>query len=193
MNRFVIAAAFLAAVGVSPAVAATEINVSNIGSILNTSVALPAEATPGSSQPFAEFFEFSLPVSETVTVSMSDSGIGNARIVGGTLSLSTHDTTGVAPLFIPGGTLIESSPIQNFLGGQAAEVNPDLLAAGAYFALITGTSGSSPINLVVDGTATATTGAVPEPTTWAMLMLGFAGMIFIGRKRIGGRIDTFAA
>lgn len=182
MNKFVLAAAFAASAAISPANAATQINVSDLGSIFNTSVALPAEATPGSGIPFAEFFEFTIPTREDVTVSMSDSGIGNERIIGGSLSLNNHTTTGLAPLFIPGGTLIEESPIMNFLGGQAAEVNPDILSPGAYFAQITGTSGSSPIRLVVDGTATATT-AIPEPTTWAMLGIGFGLMAFMGMRR----------
>ena len=133
--RLLLTAAILAATAV-PAAAVTQINVTDVGPILNQSVALPAEATPGSSIPFAEFFEFSLPVSELVTVSMSTSGIGNLRIVNGTLSLNNHDTTGLPPLFIPGGTLIESTPITNRLGGQDAEVNPDVLSAGAYFAEI---------------------------------------------------------
>ena len=181
--RLLLTAAILAAAAV-PAAAVTQINVTDVGPILNQSVALPAEATPGSSIPFAEFFEFSLPVSELVTVSMSTSGIGNLRIVNGTLSLNNHDTTGLPPLFIPGGTLIESTPITNRLGGQDAEVNPDVLSAGAYFAEITGTSGSSPINLAINGTATATV-ATPEISTWAMIALGLGFAMWRGKRMVG--------
>jgi hypothetical protein len=156
----------------TPASAAL-VSVENIGSILNESLALPAEDTPGSSIGFSEFFEFTLPTTETVTLSMSDSGIGSERITGGVLSLNTHTATGPGPLFIPAGLLIESSALTNVVGGQEATVNPDILGAGSYFAELSGTSGSSPIHLAVDGTVTAT---VPEASTWVMLMLGFGAM-----------------
>jgi hypothetical protein len=177
MNRLFLAAAFLAATA-APSAAAS-ITVANVGSILNESIPLPAEATPGSSIAFAEFFEFSLPVKEEVTVSMTDSAIGNEKIVGGVLSLNTQTGTGPAPLLIPTGTLIESSPVANFIGGQGATVVPDVLAAGNYFAEISGTSGSRPMSIAIDGTATATTGVgatVPEPSTWVMLTVGFGFM-----------------
>jgi PEP-CTERM motif len=172
MKRLLIATALLAATSL-PASAAL-ISVENIGSILNESLALPAEDTPGSGIAFAEFFTFTLPVAETVTVSMSDSGIGNLRITGGVLSLNDHTTTGLGPLFIPAGLLIESSPLNNVLGGQEATVAPDILSAGSYFAELSGVSGSSPIHLAVDGTVTAV--STPEPATWAMLLIGAAFM-----------------
>ena len=42
----------------SPAFAAIEVSVQNVGSILNESLALPAEDTPGSGIGFEQFFEF---------------------------------------------------------------------------------------------------------------------------------------
>jgi hypothetical protein len=172
MNRLLLAAALLAATAV-PA-AAIQVSVENIGSVFNESLALPAEDTPGSSIGFAEFFEFTLPTRETVTLSLSDSGIGNLGIVGGVLGLNDHTSTGPGPLFIPAGALIESSPINNVVGGQEATVTPDILNAGAYFAEVSGVSGSSPIHLAVDGTITAI--STPELSTWAMLAIGFGFM-----------------
>jgi hypothetical protein len=172
MNRFLLAAALLAATAV-PA-AAIQVSVENIGSVFNESLALPAEDTPGSSIGFAEFFEFTLPTRETVTLSLSDSGIGNLGIVGGVLALNEHTSTGPGPLFIPAGALLESSPINNVVGGQEATVVPDILNAGAYFAEVSGVSGSSPIHLAVDGTVTAI--STPEPSTWAMILIGAAFM-----------------
>jgi len=173
-----LAATAAAAIGTSPIAAAT-VSVENVGAILNQSEALPAEATPGSGITFAQFFEFSLPTSETVTVSMSDSGTGNRSIIDGILSLNTHTSTGPAPLFIPAGVLIESSPLNNVIGGQEATVTPDTLTAGSYFAEVNGISGASPIKLAIDGTVTAIPvvgSTIPEPSTWAMLLLGFAGL-----------------
>jgi hypothetical protein len=192
MKNLLLAGTILAAVGASQARAATQISVENIGSVLNESLALPAEDTPGSSIGFEQFFEFSLPVNESVTLSVSDSGVGNEKIGGGVFSLNTQTSVGAGPLFIPAGTLITSSPLTNFLGGQEAIIGPNFLSAGNYFAELSGTSGSSPIHLVVDGTVTATE-AVPEASTWAMMGIGFALMGFVGfRKRTSARLSVLA-
>jgi hypothetical protein len=179
MNRLFLASAVLASLA-TPAAAAIQVNVENIGAVLNESLALPANDTPGSSIGFNEFFEFTLPTRETVTLSLSDSGIGDLGIVGGVLSLNTQTSTGPGPLFIPAGALIESSTINNVVGGQEATVVPDILNAGAYFAEVSGTSGSSPIHLAVDGTVTAV--STPEPSTWAMMALGFGFLLLVGGK-----------
>jgi hypothetical protein len=179
MGKLLLTSAFIAAFGAAPAEAVT-ISVANIGALFNESVPLPAEATPGSGGAFAEFFEFTLPAAETVTVSMSDSATGFQQIVGGALSLNDWTSTGALPPHVPAGALIESSSIVNVVGGQEATVTPDRLAAGAYFAEISGVSGLSPIKIAVDGTATAT---VPEASTWAMLALGFGLMAAMGYRR----------
>jgi hypothetical protein len=183
----------LANAGLAPAFAAT-VTVDNVGPILNQSDSLPAESTPGRGVTFAQFFEFSLPTTELVTVSMSDSGIGNLAVVDGFLSINNHTSTGPAPLFIPAGSLIESSPINNVVGGQEATVAPDILRAGNYFAEINGTSGSSRIRLAIDGTATAIQATIPEPSTWAMLLTGF-GLIslaaFYRRRSAAGQRSIF--
>jgi PEP-CTERM motif len=180
MKAILLAGALVLAVGATPAHAA-QITVENIGAVLNQSLALPAQDTPGSGIAFSEFFEFTLPVSETVTVSVSDSAIGAQRITGGVLSLNNWTgNLGVSP-FQPTGSLIESSSILNVLGGQEATVAPDVLAAGNYFALVDGVSGGSPIHIAVDGTITAVT--TPEPSTWAMLLMGFGGLAWAGLKR----------
>jgi len=181
MKSLTLAAAAAALITASPAHAATEITVDNIGAVLNESLALPAQDTPGGGIGFSEFFEFTLPVAETVTLSVSDSAIGNQRIVGGTLSLNNWTSTASVSPFQPLGSLIESSPLINFLGGQAATVTPDPLAAGSYFAEVSGVSGGSPIHIAIDGTITAVT--TPELATWAMMLTGFAALALMGWKR----------
>lgn len=183
--KLALSLAFLAAFGAAPAHAALT-TVADVGSILNQSVALPAEKTPGLGAAFDEFFEFTLPVAETVTLSMSDSATGAQQITGGVLSLNDWTSTSAAPPFQPGGALIESSPIISFVGGQSATVTPDRLAAGAYFAEISGLSGLSPLRLAVDGTATAT---VPEASTWAMFLIGFIGLFGLSARRRGRSLE----
>jgi hypothetical protein len=173
---------FIAGAGLvpAPAIAAT-ISVQNIGSIFNQSEDINAASTPGSGITFAQFFEFTLPTRETITVSMSDSGVGSLAIVDGVLSLNTHTSTGPSPLFIPSGTLLESAPLLNVVGGQEATVTPDVLSAGSYFAEVNGISGSSRIKLAIDGTVTGIS-AIPEPSTWAMFVLGFIGLAWVGYR-----------
>jgi PEP-CTERM motif len=173
----------------APAYAATEITVENIGSIFNESLSLPAEATPGSGIGFQQFFEFTLPVHETVTLSVSDSAIGNQRITGGVISLNTFTSSAPVSPFQPMGSLIEDATLIDFLGGQAATVSPDVLNAGSYFALVEGVSGSSPLHIAIDGTITAV--STPEPSTWAMLVAGFALLGVFGARRRGARLPMF--
>ena len=177
MKQIVLAAALLAAA--APSATADQITVENIGSVFNQSLALPAQDTPGSGIGFEQYFEFTLPVSEIVTVSMSDSGIGSLAIVGGLLSL--NDFTSSAPVspFQPIGALIESAPLNNVVGGQEATVSPDVLTAGSYFTELSGVSGSSPIHLAIDGTITATTDVVPGPVVGAGLPGLIAGCVLL--------------
>ena len=172
MKSIIVAALALAIA--SPAIAASEITVVDIGSVFNQSLALPAEDTPGSGIGFEQYFEFTLPTKEVVTLSVSDSAIGAQRIVGGVLGLNHFTSEAPTSPFQPIGALIDSDAITNVLGGQEATVEPNILSAGAYFAEVSGVSGSSPIHIAIDGTVTAV--STPEPSTWAMLVVGFIGL-----------------
>jgi hypothetical protein len=174
----------------APAYAATQVTVEDIGSVFNQSLALPAEDTPGSGIGFEQYFEFTLPVSESVTLSVSDSATGAQRIVGGLLSLNTFTSSGPVSPFIPIGALIESSALANVIGGQEGTVAPDVLAAGAYFAEVSGTSGAAPLHIAIDGTITAV--STPETSTWAMLALGFGVMGIMGFRSRKNRLGAFA-
>ena len=177
------------ALAASPAIAASEITVVDIGSVFNQSLALPAEDTPGSGIGFEQFFEFTLPTREVVTLSVSDSAFNSAlRITGGVLGLNHFTSEAPVSPFQPIGALIDSSPITNVLGGQEATVEPNILNAGAYFAEVSGVSGSSPVHIAIDGTVTAL--STPEPSTWAMLLMGAAAMAWAGLRR--GKTPRFA-
>ena len=166
---------------VAPALGATQVTVEDIGAVLNQSLALPAEDTPGSGIGFEQFFEFTLPVRETDTLSVSDSAIGAERIIGGFLSLNTFTSSAPVSPFQPIGALIEGSALNDVLGGQEGTVAPDVLGAGAYFAEVSGLSGASPIHIAIDGTVTAV--STPELSTWAMLAIGFGLMVWTGLRR----------
>jgi len=177
----------------SPAAHATTITVENLGSILNDSVSFPDTKTPGSGKMFEDFFEFTLPTAEYITASMSISGPSMDQIPAGegTLTLSTW-TSGLSPS-IPLGSVIEQAMVSApSLGGQTAVVGTftpfgDYELAGTYFVEVAGTSGAGSLKLAVDGNVT-TLAAVPEPSTWAMLGIGFAGLAAVGlRRRRGDR------
>jgi hypothetical protein len=189
MKRAVLVGAALAAL-FSPAHGATQITVEDIGAVLNESLALPAQDTPGLGIPFQEFFEFTLPTSETVTLSVSDSAIGFQRIVGGELSLNTWTSNALVSPFQPIGALLEGSPIATVIGGQEATVTPDILNAGAYFAEVSGISGASPIHIAIDGTITAV--ATPELSTWAMIALGLGLLGFVRHRPFRSRLPRLA-
>jgi hypothetical protein len=186
MKAIILAAGL--ALAASPAIAATEVTVVDIGSVFNQSLALPAEDTPGSGIGFEQYFEFTLPTREVVTLSVSDSAIGAQRIVGGVLGLNHFTSEAPVSPFQPIGALIDSDAITNVLGGQEATVEPNILSAGSYFAEVSGVSGSSPIHIAIDGTVTAV--STPEPSTWAMLVMGAVAMAWAGLKR--GKSPRFA-
>ncbi|HEY5203119.1 MAG TPA: PEP-CTERM sorting domain-containing protein [Roseiarcus sp.] len=181
-------AIFGVAILCSPAAHATTITVENLGSILNDSVSFPSTKTPGSGQMFEDFFEFTLPTAEYITASMSISGPSMDQIPAGmgTLILSTWTSTSGASPFIPLGSVIEQAMVSApSLGGQTAVVGSftpfgDFEDAGTYFVEVAGTSGLGSLKLAIDGNVT--TLAAPEPSTWAMLMIGFVGLGYAGYR-----------
>jgi PEP-CTERM motif len=189
-------AAFGIAVLCSPAAHATTITVENLGSILNDSVSFPNTKTPGGGKAFEDFFEFTLPTAEYITASMSISGPISDQIPAGTgvLSLSTWTSTSPVSPFVPRGSLIEDATVSApSLGGQTAVVGSftpmgDYEQAGTYFVEVSGTSGLGSLKLAVDGNVT--TLAVPEPSTWAMLGIGFAGLAGMGLTRRRGNRES---
>jgi hypothetical protein len=182
----------LAALGVAilclSAAHATTITVENLGSILNDSISFPTNLkTPGSGGKFEDFFEFTLPTAEYITASMSISGPVADQIPAGKgeLILSTWTSTLAGS---PVGSLIEEAAVSDpsASGGQSAVVGSftpsgDYEAAGNYFVEVSGTSGLGRLKLAIDGNVT--TLAVPEPSTWAMFGIGFAGLAAVALRR----------
>jgi hypothetical protein len=89
--------------------------------------------------------------------------------------------------------------------GLLFDVNTTTPVSGAYplFAVWSNTAQggySAAFTGVVDGVeyyniqgSAAVSGAVPEPSTWAMLLLGFAGLGFAGYRRARAGHATLAA
>jgi hypothetical protein len=189
-------AVFGVAILCAPAALATTITVQNLGSILNDSVSFPNTKTPGAGKTFENFFEFT--TGEYVTASMSISGPLMDQVPAGTGELSLYtwtSTSGSAP-FIPIGTLIEQATLSApSLGGQTAVVGSftpfgDYEQAGNYFVEVSGTSGLGGLKLAIDGNVTAVAGGVPEPSTWAMFGIGFAGLAGLGLQRRRGNRES---
>jgi hypothetical protein len=182
----VLTAAFLC----SPAYAAA-ITVIDLGQVLNDSISLPNASgtkTTGSGLGFSDYYEFTLPEAEFVSASMSISGPVADQIPEGTgkLIFSTWTSTGITAPFVPMGSTIEEATISAPAnGGQTAVVGTltpsgNFEAAGNYFVEITGVSGGGSLKLAIDGNVTAIGDPVPEPSTWAMMLIGLAGVGFAG-------------
>jgi hypothetical protein len=166
--------------------------VDDLGSINESSVSLPSTKMPGSGDTFTYYFEFSLPMAEYVSASMSISGPVANQIPSndGSFILSNWTSTGSSA---PSGATIEDVTISAPApGGESAFLGTmtsmgDLEPAGSYYIEIAGTSAGGSLQLAVDGNVTA---AAPELSTWALLLLGFAGLGYAGYgKRRTGRLS----
>jgi len=137
---------------------------------------------PQTSTPFKEDFTFSL--SETAffagSVTESLTGKNAPEVTGLTLSLYGGTPSGSHSLLAT--DVASVSPTQ--LYAAVPLTNKDF-PTGSYYLEVSGTSpslsGNSKITLNVAG-ATITQG-VPEPSTWAMMVLGFLGVGFIAYRR----------
>lgn len=88
------------------------------------------------------------------------------------------------------GTLVTSG-LANPSGpkSQAAGISYDNALAGSYYLEVTGVVPNGhpvAIDLTVAGTTSTIAGAVPEPATWAMMLLGFMGVGFVAYRRRAG-------
>lgn len=72
---------------------------------------------------------------------------------------------------------------------QGAGLGYNNALAGSYYLEITGVVPNGhpvPLDLTVAGTTSTIAGAVPEPATWAMMILGFLGVGFVSYRRRAG-------
>jgi hypothetical protein len=91
-------------------------------------------------------------------------------------------TPGMLSLFMGApfsGTLIDSKALV-LSGAEYTASLTDVLGPGSYYLQITGTAN---VDLGVAGTVATSAPTVPEPSTWAMLALGFAALGYAGFRR----------
>jgi hypothetical protein len=114
----------------------------------------------------------------------------NPGAIAGTFELFSCSSNCTGTVLVPTGTLIDSAPLGPRTGAppttQAVSVE-DNLAPGNYFVEFVLTGGV-PKNDPFSGQITIS--AVPEPATWAMMVLGFLGVGFVAyrRKRNGSAL-----
>ena len=135
---------------------------------------------------FTDYFKFSIASNMVLSnVSFTDSvARPSHRITGGNLQLFNCATNCTGTLLAPTGSLISAGPILNpspLSTSQFAALGPDLLVtAGAYFLKL---SGNAPVVSVTYGGVINLSSAVPELDTWAMMLIGFAGLGFMASRR----------
>ena len=160
----------------SPAFAAAVV-VEDLGTNPNTGLAF----TPGAGA-FNDEFTFNLSAPETLTIAAIlntyPQGVGSSAFISGFTGEIVMGTPGM-PGAVVVGPEMATSPcglVANCqsLGGQ------ETLAAGDYFLDFTGTAGAT---ASYGGTVNTVAAAVPEPATWAMMLLGFAGVSVMAAKR----------
>jgi hypothetical protein len=88
------------------------------------------------------------------------------------------------------GTLLLSDPATITLGtppfaSQAASIEDLLTPIGSYFLEVTGNvaANANSLHLNYGGSTLTISSAVPEPSTWAMMILGFCGLGFMAHQR----------
>jgi hypothetical protein len=146
---------------------------------------------------FTDDYTFTLDASKTITIV----GITNTFAGGVTGTRFIKNFTGsvfsdgLDGLPFTGDDVIVIGPTPATLGcGIGSTICQSLagsavIDAGAYYVQLTGTGGA----LASYGGNITTIAAVPEPSTWAMILLGFVGLAWAGRrKRSGSRLSQFA-
>jgi hypothetical protein len=103
------------------------------------------------------------------------------------VNAGSNYTPGVLEL-LKGATVVESVALA-LVGKQYTASFSDILGPGDYTAEITGTVNVA--KLGVGGTVTTST--VPEPSTWAMMVLGFMGLGYAAFRRRKTNVSMLAA
>jgi hypothetical protein len=183
-GKSLLGAAALAAYGLAGAAPAGATTIVNIGNITDPfsggGFTQPLTITAKGAFDYAFQFdvigpvpEFYISVSETDTTPRGRNGIQN-----GVLGLNS----GIAP----GGTLLAFDDVTPYpsVGSQSANINyAPLLPIGNYYVELSGIENGTTGYTIHIGTTVTATGAVPEPSSWIMFGLGFAGLVTLGMTK----------
>ena len=172
-NLFKVGALVLGLFAASPSQAAVVVFPSTV---LGSNPSTPYFVIGTGSGSFSYDFTFSLTALADFSATLSQSFTNAANKISN-LELSLYRG------MVGSGTLITSSPASLSTGGQLTAISYNGAIAGSYYLEVTGTAPSADLNFSGDITTVA---AVPEPATWAMMMLGFLGVGFVAYRRRSG-------
>ena len=180
-----VASALGAAIWAAPAAASVKIY--DLGSVPFGDLGFNGFTGAGSFTDYLKFSILSSPAdaSASESDSVSKASFASRLITGGTFSLFSCATNCTGTLLAPTGSLIGSAAILNTgTTTQGASLGPYLLTmAGPYFLQLSGsTTAPAPNGLAFAGTLSISS-AVPEPSTWAMILAGFAGLGLVARRK----------
>ena len=187
MRKFaILLAASAAAVVAVPASAATI--VTGLGAIVvPPTQTLSPGVTFTAAGDNSGYYTFTTSQANTVVSSVfTNAGNGNTGLFNfSSIGLYTYPANATS---IAQATLLESGTVGTFANSQFASLAPFTLAlAGNYAVAYTGTVSGAPAG--VGSNFTFTAGAVPEASTWAMMMIGF-GMMGFGLRRRKSNVKT---
>ncbi len=131
-----------------------------------------------------------------ITVNKAEQVTGVSGVISGladqTISAVTPNPNGSSPAYSPDGSFIFNNLY--YPTGMSFDVDGLLFTAtqnpGGYWNLWGNSPGNYSLwesagsaNYPVQESGTLSVAAAPEPSTWAMLALGFAALSFVGRRR----------
>lgn len=170
----VIGAAFGAAL-VSTQASATTTNLGTLPAGSTGSVVPIMDTIPAGTTSFDDVWDFSVASAENIVATISSTVTGTAA-----------DATGTLELISSTGTTLASHAITSVDGFFGAGFGPISLTSGTYSLEYIGTLAAQPGPTTSAGAITvssATVSAVPEISTWLMMVLGFAGVGVLGYRR----------
>jgi hypothetical protein len=159
----------------------------------NATVILDSTTFSGSFGTAPVYDKFTIPAGtfDTVAQFQLSNTTSNQNTIAGTFELFSCAGNCSGTALVPtAGTEIDFAPLGPPTGGTVKKPFPktqavtleDNLAAGNYFVEFVLSGGSpSPANDPFSGSITIA--AVPEPGTWAMMILGFLGVGFVAYRR----------
>ena len=175
MRKFLYIAAAAAALAVSSSPASAAVTVVG-GSVVNLAVPIPTVSSTGLTINFGQE-----PIGATQTGAFSFNTDGSAYLANILIGTSTTGETITGASLTGAGlgsVLFTPFTVGNTSGLSASNIS--LLAGSTYNLSFTGAGNN---NAAITGSVSLNAVPVPEPATWGMMLLGFAGIGMTIRRR----------